>query len=411
MKKTISFFIAAVMVMAACERLDDNHGVPVETGPQVRPDQLAMILSEIDMGKEQLWEVHDAVTSSSGNGYDEEYTMADLFASPGAGVGDAGQTRAGKTYERPLRDLIMEYLVDAQGKGGTKATGESLDADDYLKALTSSDVQIYWPYSEDWDGRTAPVITYAPEGDAVTNTGFVVREDAQGQKRVEEVVVDEDMAIRRPVWVINRNTDGGFVSLEMLRRQDPSFGEGGTIVVGRTGNAPHRPAGLSKAEGSEDNLRTLVIKSLRANRNYDTWFAGASEFFFRCGSVENFQAKSEEEMKRYSPSVTEFMVVVRRNQIGKKLPFNAVLVSDWSAQLDNVAFLITEDDGGSRTTWKCTADVKVKSKGYGFNIEIPLNTRDDIVWRGSLARTWLERYSGETGRFGDVELTFEILGK
>ena len=78
MKKTISFFIAAVMVMAACERLDDNHGVPVETGPQVRPDQLAMILSEIDMGKEQLWEVHDAVTSSSGNGYDEEYTMGEL---------------------------------------------------------------------------------------------------------------------------------------------------------------------------------------------------------------------------------------------------------------------------------------------------------------------------------------------
>ena len=158
-------------------------------------------------------------------------------------------------------------------------------------------------------------------------------------------------------------------------------------------------------------LRTLVVKTLKANRNYDTWFAGASEFFFRCGSVESFHAKSEEEMRRYSPSVTEFMVVVRRSEIGKKLPFNAVLVSDWGEQLDNVAFLITEDDGGSMTTWKCTADVKVKSKTYGFNIEIPLNSRDDIVWRGSLARTWLEKYSDDTGRFGDMELTFEILGK
>lgn len=405
MKRTVSLLITAAIVMAACERLDDNQGVPVEPDSQVMLPQLAMILSEIDLGHEQLWEVHDAVTSSSGNGYDEEYTMADLFASPGAGVGDGEGTRAGKTYDRPLRDLIEEYLVEAEKSGGTKASGEVVSAADYVKALTSSDVQIYWPYSNDWDGRTAPVITYAPEGNADSNVGYVVREDADGRKRIDEVVVDEDMACKRPVWVINRNSDGGYVSLEMLRRQDPSFGEGGVILVGGGANAP------SKSESGENVLRTLVVKSLKANRNYDTWFAGASEFFFRCGSVENFHAKSEEEMLRYSPSVTEFMVVVRRDQIGKKLPFNAVLVSDWSGQLDNVAFLITEDDGGSRTTWKCTADVKVKSKGYGFNIEIPLNSRDDIVWRGSLARTWLEKYSDETGRFGDLELTFEIVGK
>ena len=453
MKRTFFFLIAAAAVMAACERLDDNHGVPEETESPVRPEQLAMILSEIDLGKEQLWEVHDAVTSSSGNGYDEEYTMSDLFASPGAGVGDTEGTKAGKTYARPLRELIQEYLLEAERTGGTKAAGEVLSAADYVKALTSSDVQIYWPYSNDWDGRTAPVITYAPEGDAVTNTGYVVREDAQGNKSVEEVVVDEEMALKRPVWVVNRNTDGGYVSLEMLRRQDPSFGEGGTILVGGGSNAPLRPGSLSspgpiatlgsvrgrgpvrgpggvaerrswsgqaarpsepestKAENNESVLRTLVVKTLKANRNYDTWFAGASEFFFRCGSVESFHAKSEEEMRRYSPSVTEFMVVVRRSEIGKKLPFNAVLVSDWGEQLDNVAFLITEDDGGSMTTWKCTADVKVKSKTYGFNIEIPLNSRDDIVWRGSLARTWLEKYSDDTGRFGDMELTFEILGK
>ena len=35
--------------------------------------------------------------------------------------------------------------------------------------------------------------------------------------------------------------------------------------------------------------------------------------------------------------------------------------------------------------------------------------REDIVWRGTLARKWFEASSGTVGHFGDVELTFELL--
>ena len=143
-------------------------------------------------------------------------------------------------------------------------------------------------------------------------------------------------------------------------------------------------------------------------RNYDPWFAGASEFFVKLGSVEDFTASTEAELKLYNPAVTDFMIVVKRKYVGKPRPFNAVLVSDWTDQLDQCALMITEDDGGTRTSWKCSAIVKIASKSYGFEINLPFNTRDDIVWRGQLSRRYLEANDNITGHFGDVDLTFEI---
>ena len=76
-------------------------------------------------------------------------------------------------------------------------------------------------------------------------------------------------------------------------------------------------------------------------------------------------------MKLYNPSVTDFMVVVRRGQLKKDVEVNNILVSEFSDALDRLAFLIIEDDGGTTTSWKCSATVKYNSKSYGFDVEIP----------------------------------------
>jgi hypothetical protein len=197
---------------------------------------------------------------------------------------------------------------------------------------------------------------------------------------------------------MNRNDDSEYQTIEMLRRQDPDWGKGGSIVIRKD----------TKAESFE-SPRTLILKEFEAARNYDSWFAGGSEFWVKAGSVEDFYASTEAEMRLYSPSITDFLVVVKRSQIGQKIPFNAVIVSEWTEQLESLAFMITEDDGGTLTTWKCSAQVKIKSKGYGFDIEIPFNSRDDIAWRGQLTRKYLEKNNNVEGHFGDVYLTFGII--
>lgn len=351
--------------------------------PAVLLEDVARVLSHVPLGGEQLDEVYDAARASAANGYDEEYRMQELFAEPGCGVGDAGGTKA-DTYSKPLRELLKEAVY------ATKASGGLEDPDAWLDALSASDIQIYWPFSDQWNGDAKPVITFDPGGDATQNEGYILEADGS----VTKVLVTEEMAREQPVWVVNRNSDADYKTLEMLRREDPDWGQGGGSLVVTKGDAP---------------LRTLVLRSLKARRNFDSWLAGAAELFVKMAKVENFKASTEAELRLYDPAITDFMVVVRRGQKGKEVELNTVLVSEWSEQLSSCGLMIIEDDGGTQTSWKCSAVVKYKSQSYGFEVDLPFRTRDDIVWRGSLTRSFVERNSGKPVNLGDVEVVLELI--
>ena len=376
----------ASFLLAACSR---DAGSPVPAPPVTTLAEVAEIMSELPYEREHLLEVYDAVGSSSGNGYDEEYMMADLFESPGAGVGDERAGTRAVSYSRPIRELFAERLSSRLAtRSGASAVEE------YIGALSASDIQIYWPYSEDWDGETLPIITYDPGYGAETNMGYVLEYGPEGAEVVDSVLVDEALAMTRPVWVINRNDDAGFTPLEMF------------LKSGTDASPEYAPA--VSIVGGEDESRMLLVKSFQMLRNYDSWFGGASEFFVKCGAVDGFKASTDEELRLYTPSVTDFMVVVKRRQLGKTIPLDALLLTSLTPQMENVAFLIIEDDGGKTTSWKCSAVVKYNSKSYGFEINIPYKDRDDIVWRGQLSSSFFEGKDEVSGRFGDVVVTFAL---
>ena len=405
--------LLCLLLLLSCNRIPepvedrDNAALPL--------DQVAQMLSELPMEPVHFKEVHRAVSSSSGNGYDEEYMMRDLFASPGRGVGEEDSGKSGNSVAEqskslsdilPLRDLIIQY---AENRAATKASG--FDPGLWLESLSSSDIQIYWPYSEDWDGETQPVFTYDPGDGSQVGVGWKVDTDERGARTVRKIEVDEKYAAAYPVWVVNRNSDSGYTSLDVMRREHPEWDNGGgALIIGGpvSSRAPGVPLPEEETKAAS-SVKTLILKDFTMKRHYDTWLAGGSEFFIKAGSVNDFVASTEAELQLYVPAVTDFMVVVKRKQLGQALPFNTVLVSDWTSQLTQVAFMIVEDDGGSLTQWKCSAVVKVASKSYGFDISLPFNTRDDIVWRGQLSRRYIEATDKIAGHFGDVDITFEVV--
>ena len=403
MNDFMKLMLAAVIAFPSCEILDNDEDKHIMDKHQthISLSEVSQILSSIPITQKQVREVYDAVTASSGNGYDEEYTMKNLFSAPGSGVGDKA-TRAAGSYDQPLSRLIEEHVKSIAGtRSSVDMSVDRMGVDGFLQALEESDIQIYWPFSERHSSDRLPIITFDPEDGSEVNVGYRLIDNGDGFRHVEEVIVDEAMAEEYPVWVVNRNSDAGYSSLEMLRREDPDWGEGGGDII-------VNPKSLA-LKRSVTGSKTLILKDFIMKRNYDSWFAGASEFWVKVGAVEDFTASTEAELRLYSPSVTDFVIVVKRSQKGQPLPFNAVLVTDWSEQMTHCAFMITEDDGGTRTTWDCTALVRVASKSYGVEMKIPFNTRDDIVWRGQLASSWFEKNNNRTAHFGDVDLTFEVV--
>lgn len=373
-----------LMLVVSCSK----HVTPPQVYPAETPTDssetvsldtpaIAKLFASLPIGLEQMQEVHDAASSSTEGGYDEEYTLERLINAPGCGVGQS-ETKAGRQYSRPLKDMLADYL-----RAGTKG-GSQEEVEAFLNSLSESDLQIYWPYSEDWDGEELPIVTFDPGYGSEYNYGYKISRDKDGFHAVDSVYVDEQVAMEHPVWVINTNDDALYTPLDLFQ-----------------------PATRADAE-TKSGSRTLYMKSFKMLRHYDSWFRGASEFFIKCGSVNGFSASTEAELKLYSPSVTDFLVVIRRKYLNMDMPFDAIILTDFTNQLENLAFLITEDDGGTQTSWKCSATVKVKSKSYGFDVDIPYNEKDDIVWRGQLSAGFFQKEDTVTGRFGDVMVTFAL---
>lgn len=354
---------------------------------------LARIMSSLPIGSGQVKEVFDAVGESSGNGYDEEYTMANLFRNPGTGVGGGKSKAAGQRYDLPLRDLLEQYFLETDAR--TKSGQASVSPRDCIESLISSDLQVYWPYSELWDGETMPLITYDPGYGAESNYAYRIAPSDTGYVMKDSVLVDEKTAMTRPVWVINSNTDSAFSPLDLLIRYTGSD----SAIDG-----VERQSGT----GTKSGNRILRLKSINMLKNYDSWFGGASEFFIQAGTVEGFTASTEAELKLYYPTLTSFMVVIKRSQKGEEVPLDIIMMTDFTNQLDKIAFLVTEDDGGTTTSWKCAATVKVQSKSYGFDVDFPYKDKDDIVWRGQLTASFFQSEDIVSARFGDVILSFEL---
>jgi len=373
MKRCVLLFLALGAFAACSEYENEIPEYEPKTDPgKVSLSDIAKLISSLPIGEEQLGEVYDAVHSSSSNGYDEEYMMSDLFSSPGKGVGDSG-TKA-TTYNTPLRELITEYLTR---QNATKAG--AVDVEKYINSIIESEAQIYWPFAEDWDGASFPIVTFDPGYGAESNYGYEIRIGSNGATVVDSVFVNEAVAMERPVWVINTNDDSSFTPYDM-----------------------YLPSKAATNTGKQ-----LFLQDLTLLRNYDSWFGGASEVFVKCGSASGFNASTDEDLKLYHASLTDFMIVVKRKDIGKKIPFEALLVSDYTSQIDKIAFFMIEDDGGTTTSWKCSATVRYNSKSYGFDIEIPYKDKDDIIWRGQLSNSFFKE--GEVqGRFGDAVVTFRL---
>ena len=351
----------ALLSFQACDETDPLMVSPETPSEElsVTPASVARMLSGLPLTIDQVREVWDGAMASSANGYDEEYTFKDMFAFPGRRVGDdLIGTRSAATYPFPLSSMVSDNLA-------------------------SSGLQIYWPYSESWDGKSLPTITYCPEIALESNVGYLREELPDGSWIVKEMVVDEDYARCHPVWVIGWNDDAGAVTPQVAEAIRPE-----------------------SATRAATDFKTLRLKEFKAHVQYDSWLAGGSEFYIKCGSLKAFTADIVADLSKYNPEITDLMIKVKRAQTGKALRYNSVIVSEWSSQLTECAFLMIEDDGGKVTSWKSSGKVTIKSKSYGFDVEIPYHRNDDIVWRGKLSYNYLEKNNGVANRFGDVSVTF-----
>ena len=150
MKRTI--FYALIASLSLCLFACSNTDEPMTTQSTsdgsdkiVYDDSKAIadLMTSIPLTEEIVNEVFSAVTNGIENGIEESYYFADVLSE------SAKSATRSTNSESKLGAEIRRIL-------NTTPSNSNIDND----ILEFGDYQIYWPYSEDWDGKTKPVITF-----------------------------------------------------------------------------------------------------------------------------------------------------------------------------------------------------------------------------------------------------------
>lgn len=375
MKRTIFYALIASLSLClfACSNTDEpmtTQSTSVGSDNIVYDDSKAIadLMTSIPLTEEIVNEVFSAVTNGIENGIEESYYFADVLSE------SAKSATRSTNSESKLGTEIRRIL-------NTTRSNSSIDND----ILELGDYQIYWPYSEDWDGKTKPVITFVPEDNSqLWNYGF-----KQTDNGIETIIVDEEYMENNPVWIINK-ADIPYDELPNFNNNE--FSKGGIYYCPEKAltSAQNTTSG-NETRAAGTPVYTVYLGKFMSDKNYDSVWNGGSEFAIQMGAIENMVITSQEQLKSVDPSVTYIRITRSRKDIKNKRwkESNSVLSSDWHQNENNAGFCIYEEDQGGTKYWEMSLSTKIKGIDIPFTLKMPYGSGDDLIYKVVYSRNFM----------------------
>lgn len=344
---------------------------PLSNNVSEDSENIAQLMASIPLTKEIVNEVFSATQNGLENGIEESYYFADVLSESSA----KSASRASNTSQK---SILGRELRSALNKS---RSGNQVDVD----LLQSGDYQIYWPYSENWDGKTQPVITFVPKDEnQLWNYGY-----KQTDNGIETIIVDEEYMESNPVWIINQ---ADFSYDELPNFNNNEFAKNGISYCPRKAiyaESSHQTAS-TRATGLP--VYTVYLGKLMSEHQYDKVWSGGSEFAIRMGAIEHMEITSEEQVDSKNARINYVRVCRSRKDIKKKRwaeLTGCVLSSDWQPNENNAAFSIYEEDQGGSKNYEASLSVKILGKDIGFSIKMPYGSHDDKIYNQIYTRNFM----------------------
>lgn len=378
MNRTLIYASIAVLSLGlyACNSSDEPmvpQSSPQSSDNNVSEDSenIARLMASIPLNKEIMNEVFSATQNGLENGIEESYYFADVLS-------ESSTKSASRASSTSLESVLGRELRSALNKS---RSGDQVDID----LLQNGDYQIYWPYSEDWDGKTLPVITFVPKDEnQLWNYGY-----KQTDNGIETIIVDEEYMESNPVWIINK---ADFSYDELPNFNNNEFVKNGISYCSRKATDAESSNQTSPTRSAGLPVYTVYLGKLMSDHQYDKIWSGGSEFAIRMGAIEHMEIISEEQVKSENARINYVRVCRSRKDIKKKRwaeLTGCVLSSDWQPNENNAAFSIYEEDEGGSKDYEASLSVKILGKDIGFSIKMPYGSHDDKICNQIYTRNFM----------------------
>ncbi len=323
--------------------------------------------------------VHKAIRNAVSQGLDEVYYLVE-YVSPQIETNKISKELPTETSLK-LSNICNKNLTN-------ELSSESIAAPEQVSI--TENLQIYWPYSDEWDGHTPPVIAFAPEDkNATFTTGYKVI--GQGSAP-QNVIVDEKYCQKYPVWIINDSE----TPYSLL----PNFNKGERISKEGTYYSNSQNTSSKESITSpfpdlvyEGNAPTAVyIGKIRSTTQHDSWLNGGSEYVFRLGALQNTYFTSEADTVKCVPLISKTKICLTRKEIKKGIwkEVNSLAIGDWEKNIRNLILTIVEEDSGKENkSFEAKINVKWSNEEYGFDIGLTFKNHDDWIAERNHPRTFI----------------------
>lgn len=361
--------ICLLMLTNACTK-DELENLPKQTSniltksidnEFVKLSDVAYLLATLDLSQEVLNAVKQGVDRSIYYGQDETYRFKDMI--------HPDSSKINRLSSSILIDKIKEKMELITYLNDKKI---------FLTYLSEEDIQIYWPYSDEWDKKTNPVISYCDENEK-WSYGYKIIKQKDGTNHIDTVIVDENYIKNNTVWIINKNN---------TQYNDlPDFEEGVFIKNGVFFYSDIAAKWQNRQRDFSPTENSVSIGDINCKEDYEG-LAGGPEFRFFWGHI------SFNPMNPLAPyiGVNTYSINYTKKQLDKIKDkwerINYCIQPYWDERAPSNYLLVYEQDGGKNKTWEQELTVKGwNGEIYSATVKIPYEKNDDILYAGMLERS------------------------
>lgn len=338
----------------------------------INKKELSNILLKISIDNQMVNDVHSYVKESLEYGLDETVFIDEIVNPEKYNL----QLSSTSRLSNQLRNAVQS---------SEKISTRNMDEDMFL----INGLEIYWPYSEDWDGQSIPMITYCP-----SNGEYIDEDKLMAYKytplddenyKIDSLLINEEYVMKNPVWVINTKSIEEHELIKLKKNKDFSKFYPRNEKLMTINNSYLKPTPSVRSTPFYKIAETTVT-SIKSEKQHDDWANGGSEYiiywFF---PVSNF-GLSQHCTQQIKLSRKEISRATTRN-------INFIGNFDWDKGQTHNRIKIIEFDPGNNTKYKIEFSTTYKPKDSEhsvtgkFSTEIEINKPDDHIMELTIPRT------------------------
>ena len=186
----ILMMLAFLFCAVSCNSIDKSEfDISQEIKGSDQRENIARVIASMNIDNSEVSKIHAGVLKALDEGLHETYFMKELMCEDSKIVKGENQTSVFIEYTEKLEknDDSLNQLLDYYNEGNN-----------------ANILQIYWPFSENWDGKTKPVISFLPEDKTQATNKAYYMENGE----LKSLKIDRNYAMLHPVWIINESSLG-----------------------------------------------------------------------------------------------------------------------------------------------------------------------------------------------------------